>query len=257
MFTAIVVAAAGLFCCAAPAFSPDKMYVPPAFLGAVAIGGALIGAGFCSRWLLSGHLGGGLVLRDASTPCSLASDLAGPGLCRQLDLVERWTTAGESGAGDTLPFALGVPEGRTGGDDCRGSDDFRDWRGASSGASAVRSMHPPRCVIDPHNRHTVLQETTMRQERPGWPNAGPRSPAVACSPLAAWRRATPPSPFVAPGKPPHRAAVPPIHAPRPTLRPETQAQQPLRGESLYGKQSLRTEASPLQTPAQHRILRRS
>ena len=41
------------------------------------------------------------------------------------------------------------------------------------------------------------------------------------------------------------------------LRPETQAQQPLRGESLYGKQSLRTEASPCKPLRSIESLRRS
>ena len=47
MFTAIVVAAVGLFVLRSIGLvAPGSMYVPPAFLGAVAIGGALIGAGF-------------------------------------------------------------------------------------------------------------------------------------------------------------------------------------------------------------------
>ena len=87
------------------------MYVPPAFLGAVAIGGALIGAGFAVGGYCPGTSVVGLFSGRIDALLFGVGLLCGTWLfAGSFDLVERWTTAGESGAGDTLPLALGVPE---------------------------------------------------------------------------------------------------------------------------------------------------
>lgn len=112
MFTAIVVAAVGLFLLRSVGLlAPDTMYVPPAFLGAVAIGGALIGAGFAVGGYCPGTSVVGLFSGRLDALLFSMGLVGGTWIfAGSFDVVERWTTAGESTAGDTLPIALGVPE---------------------------------------------------------------------------------------------------------------------------------------------------
>ncbi|MCB1900171.1 YeeE/YedE thiosulfate transporter family protein [Cognatazoarcus halotolerans] len=112
MFTAIVVAAVGLFVLRSIGLvAPGSMYVPPAFLGAVAIGGALIGAGFAVGGYCPGTSVVGLFSGRLDALLFSIGLVGGTWLfAGSFDAVEKWTTAGESTAGDTLPVALGVPE---------------------------------------------------------------------------------------------------------------------------------------------------
>ena len=112
MFTAIVVAAVGLFLLRSVGLvAPGTMYVPPAFLGAVAIGGALIGAGFAVGGYCPGTSVVGLFSGRLDALLFSIGLVGGTWLfAGSFSSMERWTTAGESTAGDTLPIALGVPE---------------------------------------------------------------------------------------------------------------------------------------------------
>lgn len=110
MFTAIVVAALGLHILAlADVLDMGKVFVPPAYLGAVAIGGAMLGAGFaiggyCPGTSIVGLLSGrvdallfgiGMVIGTASFALFFPA-------------VGGWTSLGDTDGKDTLSEALGV-----------------------------------------------------------------------------------------------------------------------------------------------------
>ncbi|QID19529.1 YeeE/YedE family protein [Nitrogeniibacter mangrovi] len=112
MFTAIVVTAVGLYLLrVAGVLAPDSVYVPPAFLGAVAIGGAFIGAGFAVGGYCPGTSVVGMFSGRVDGLLFSLGLVAGTWVfAGAFDAVEGWTTAGDSAAGDTLPLALGLPE---------------------------------------------------------------------------------------------------------------------------------------------------
>ncbi|TPQ31719.1 DUF6691 family protein [Cupriavidus pinatubonensis] len=111
MFAAIVVAAIGINVLTLNGvLDQSKIFVPPAYIGAVAIGGAMLGAGFAIGGycpgtsvvgLFSGRVdallfGVGMVIGTAS-------------FALFFPVVGGWTSLGDTGGKDTLPDALGVP----------------------------------------------------------------------------------------------------------------------------------------------------
>ncbi|MBT9494805.1 MAG: YeeE/YedE family protein [Paucibacter sp.] len=114
MFTAIVVAAAGLALLRALGWlAADAVFVPSAFLGAAAIGGALVGAGFAVGGycpgtsvvaLMSGRLDALVFVLGLLLGTGLFAWAWGSGL-------EALTMAGELAAGDNLLDAFGIPDG--------------------------------------------------------------------------------------------------------------------------------------------------
>jgi hypothetical protein len=113
MFTAIVVAAAGLWALRIFGFiEADALFVPGSFVIAAAIGGALVGAGFAVGGycpgtsvvgLFSGRLDALLFLVGLLLGTVVFAGLYGPA-------VERLLALGEIAGGDTFGEALGVSD---------------------------------------------------------------------------------------------------------------------------------------------------
>lgn len=110
MFTAIVVTSVGLMVAEwAGVVRMDALFVPPAFIGAAALGGALVGAGFA----IGGYCPGTSVVALMSGRWDALVFLAGlivgtlifAGAYEQ---IEALTTAGEFTGGDTLPTVFGI-----------------------------------------------------------------------------------------------------------------------------------------------------
>lgn len=113
MFTAIVVAAAGLVLLRGVGWLPaDAVFVPTAYLGAAAIGGALVGAGFAIGGYCPGTSVVGLMSGRLDALVFLVGLLVGTGLFAGAwgSALDAWTTAGELERGDTLLDAFGVPD---------------------------------------------------------------------------------------------------------------------------------------------------
>jgi len=112
MFTAIVVAAAGLLLLQGVGWMPvDAVFVPSALLAAAALGGLLVGAGFAIGGycpgtsvvgLFSGRLDAAVFLLGLLVGTFAFAALYGPTL-------ESWMGAWELMAGDTLTDAWGIP----------------------------------------------------------------------------------------------------------------------------------------------------
>lgn len=104
MFTAIVVAALGLALLSAAGWvRSDLLFVPPAYLGAAAIGGALVGAGFAVGGYCPGTSVVGLCSGRYDALVFLVGLLLGTAaFAAGFGLFESWTTAGEFAGGDTL-----------------------------------------------------------------------------------------------------------------------------------------------------------
>ena len=112
MFTAIVVAAAGLVALQALGWmDADAVFVPSALLAAAAIGGALIGVGFAVGGycpgtsvvgLFSGRLDAGVFLLGLLAGTWVFAGLYGPTIQAVMD-------AAEVMSGDTFSEAFGVP----------------------------------------------------------------------------------------------------------------------------------------------------
>jgi hypothetical protein len=112
MFTAIVVAAAGLLGLQSIGWlDAEAVFVPAAMLAAAALGGLLVGAGFAVGGycpgtsvvgLFSGRLDAGVFLLGLLVGTFAFAGLYGPA-------IEAVMTAAEVMAGDTLPDAWGVP----------------------------------------------------------------------------------------------------------------------------------------------------
>ena len=112
MFTAIVVAAAGLLLLQAVGWmAVDAVFVPSAMVVAAAVGGLLVGAGFAVGGycpgtsvvgLFSGRLDAGVFLLGLLLGTFAFAGLYGP-------VVEALMNAGEVMAGDTLPEAYDIP----------------------------------------------------------------------------------------------------------------------------------------------------
>ena len=111
MFTAIVVTAIGLtLLTGSGVIAADGLYVPPAFLGAAAIGGALVGAGFAVGGYCPGTSVVGFVSGRLDALVFLIGLLLGTGVfAGAFGAVEGWTSAGELPSADTLPALLHVP----------------------------------------------------------------------------------------------------------------------------------------------------
>ncbi|MDR9384184.1 YeeE/YedE thiosulfate transporter family protein [Ralstonia sp. 11b] len=104
MFTAIVVAALGLQILAQGGFvNLNNVFVPPAYLGAVAIGGTLLGAGFAMGGYCPGTSVVGLFSGRLDALLFGAGMVIGTGAFATLfRVVEPWTTLGDTGGKDTL-----------------------------------------------------------------------------------------------------------------------------------------------------------
>jgi hypothetical protein len=111
MFTAIVVAALGLQLLAQGGLvNLNDVFVPPAYLGAVATGGALLGAGFAVGGYCPGTSVVGLFSGRLDALLFGAGMAVGTGTFAMLfRVVQPWTTLGDMEGKDTLPEALGVP----------------------------------------------------------------------------------------------------------------------------------------------------
>lgn len=112
MFTAIVFAAVGMYVFdLAGLMEAESVYVPIPYMWAIAVGGALIGAGFAVGGYCPGTAAVGLVTGRLDALVFFAGILIGTyvfaAFFPQFDLL---TTAGEFTKGDRLPEALGVPE---------------------------------------------------------------------------------------------------------------------------------------------------
>lgn len=112
MFTAIVFAAVGMYVFdLAGLMEAESVYVPIPYMWAIAVGGALIGAGFAVGGYCPGTAAVGLVTGRLDALVFFAGILIGTyvfaAFFPQFDLL---TTAGEFTRGDRLPEALGVPE---------------------------------------------------------------------------------------------------------------------------------------------------
>lgn len=112
MFSAIVFTAVGLYVLGQMGVvNVESVYVPIPYLWAIAVGGALIGAGFAVGGYCPGTSAVGLMTGRLDALVFFAGLLIGTfifaGLFPQLDAL---TTAGELTKGDRLPELLGVPE---------------------------------------------------------------------------------------------------------------------------------------------------
>jgi len=110
MFTAIVFAAAGLMLLEKLKFiNPQDLFIPPAFLGAAALGGALVGAGFA----IGGYCPGTSVVGMMSGRIDAAIFLIGLVLGTVMfagiyPSIEAVTSLGEFSKADALPEALNI-----------------------------------------------------------------------------------------------------------------------------------------------------
>ena len=112
MFTAIVVAAAGLLVLQSMGWMQvDAVFVPSALLAAAALGGLLVGAGFAVGGycpgtsvvgFFSGRLDAGVFLLGLLLGTFAFAGMYGP-------VIEGLMSAAEVMAGDTLPDAYGIP----------------------------------------------------------------------------------------------------------------------------------------------------
>lgn len=108
MFTAIVFAAVGLMIVEGMGWiAAEDLFVPPAFLGAAALGGALVGAGFAIGGYCPGTSVVGFVSGRIDAAIFLFGLLLGTGLFASLyPGVEFLTSLGEYVQADTLPAAF-------------------------------------------------------------------------------------------------------------------------------------------------------
>ncbi len=112
MFSAIVFTAVGIYVLEQlGVMQAEAVYVPIPYLWAIAVGGALIGAGFAVGGYCPGTSAVGVMTGRIDAIVFFAGLLIGTylfaALFPQLDAL---TTAGEFTKGDRLPEALGVPE---------------------------------------------------------------------------------------------------------------------------------------------------
>jgi hypothetical protein len=112
MFSAIVFTAVGIYVLEQlGVMQAEAVYVPIPYLWAIAVGGALIGAGFAVGGYCPGTSAVGVMTGRIDAIVFFAGLLVGTylfaALFPQLDAL---TTAGEFTKGDRLPEALGVPE---------------------------------------------------------------------------------------------------------------------------------------------------
>lgn len=113
MFTAIVVAAAGLYGLRVTGLMPpDAIYVPGALLGAAAAGGALVGAGFAVGGYCPGTSVVGVFSGRIDALVFAAGLLLGTFAFAGLygPVIESLMAAGELRSGETFTQAFGIPE---------------------------------------------------------------------------------------------------------------------------------------------------
>ena len=114
MFTAIVVAAAGLWLMRVAGWvDVDDVYVPTSLLVAAAVGGALVGAGFAVGGYCPGTSVVGLFSGRLDALVFLVGLLAGTVVFAGLygPAIEAMMAAGEVASGDTFSDAWGIPDG--------------------------------------------------------------------------------------------------------------------------------------------------
>jgi len=113
MFTAIVVAAAGLWLLRVTGLvAEDALYVPTAYLGAAAVGGALVGIGFAVGGYCPGTSVVGLLSGRADALLFIAGLVLGTfGFAAAWGpSLESLTSWGELASGDTFADAFGLPD---------------------------------------------------------------------------------------------------------------------------------------------------
>ena len=105
MFTAIVIAAVGLLILE----NAGSLFVPPAFLGAAALGGALVGAGFAIGGYCPGTSVVGLMSGRIDAAIFLLGLMLGTVLFADIyPNIEFLTTLGEYAKADALPDAFNI-----------------------------------------------------------------------------------------------------------------------------------------------------
>jgi hypothetical protein len=113
MFTAIVVAAAGLWLLqVAGVLAADAVFVPTSFLVAAAVGGALVGAGFAVGGYCPGTSVVGVFSGRIDAVVFFVGLLLGTVVFAGLygPTIEALMTAGEVATGDTFADAWGIPD---------------------------------------------------------------------------------------------------------------------------------------------------
>jgi hypothetical protein len=112
MFTAIVFTAVGIYALEQLGLlQAEAIYVPIPYLWAIAVGGALIGAGFAVGGYCPGTSAVGVMTGRIDAIVFFLGLLVGTYLFAALfPQFDALTTAGEFTQGDRLPEALGVPE---------------------------------------------------------------------------------------------------------------------------------------------------
>lgn len=111
MFTAVIVAATGLWLAeAAGMIGGRSVYIPTVFFWSVALGGALIGAGFAIGGYCPGTSAVGLSSGRLDALAFIAGMVAGIGLFAAIfDWIEPFYRAGRGPQGQTLDQLLGLP----------------------------------------------------------------------------------------------------------------------------------------------------
>lgn len=112
MFTAVIVAAAGLWLAeVAGVIAVKAVYIPTLFFWAVAAGGALIGAGFALGGYCPGTAVAGLGSGRLDAIVFIIGMMAGTALFAALfGPLESFYMAGQGPEGQTVPALLGVPD---------------------------------------------------------------------------------------------------------------------------------------------------
>lgn len=113
MFTAIVVAAAGLWLLRVTGLlAEDALYVPTSYLGAAAVGGALVGAGFAIGGYCPGTSVVGLFSGRTDALLFIVGLLLGTFVFAAAwgPSLETLTSWGELDSGDTFAEAFGLPD---------------------------------------------------------------------------------------------------------------------------------------------------
>ena len=112
MFLAIVFTAVGLYVLEQWHWvDAQRMYVPIPYLGAIAVGGALIGAGFAVGGYCPGTSAVGVMTGRLDALVFFVGLLLGTLVFAQwFPQLDALTVSGEFTAGDRLPEALGLPE---------------------------------------------------------------------------------------------------------------------------------------------------
>ncbi|OZA02668.1 MAG: hypothetical protein B7Y05_23480, partial [Polynucleobacter sp. 24-46-87] len=110
MFTAIVLASVGLMVLEQIGYlSSGDLFIPPAFLGAAALGGVLVGAGFAIGGYCPGTSVVGLMSGRIDAAIFLIGLLLGTVFFAGVfPAIESWTFFGEFDKADALPQLLNV-----------------------------------------------------------------------------------------------------------------------------------------------------